>query len=430
MGRRLAWLGVCLLSSALAAQSALQPGNVAVVTSNGLWLLRPPSTNQILLAPASTFGGLTAPAIEWRPGTDELLVCDGNRLFRVTLLPGTTVSLADITPAGVTSANFKDLEVHPVDGRLLLLDAAQSQLLRYAPPFAAGMAPDLVVPLAPGAVALAVDGRSWPPQVVVAYEHSVQSQGLQGDVKELAAIDLDALDKDRQAAGLTVGVRTGLDSVLALISNSVAVEVNLLASLCAPVVLRPVDAEYDTATESIVVLAQKGMGPCMPGYSGKNHVVALPLGQSALVPPKVLTGSVSNITGLAGDLTLVWSDQAFAGSYGSDAGSTPLQLLAPVDPAPGDASFALDVRSAPPTAPVLLLVGSQPLDAVLKSGQAVLVTAMLTAFAGVTDAAGKLHVAAPLDASLPLGLDVWVQAAAFAGGPQLSNGVYLRIAGP
>jgi hypothetical protein len=117
-----------------------------------------------------------------------------------------------------------------------------------------------VVPIAAGAEAIAVDSRSWPPEVAVAYETEVQAQGLQGGAVLAAPVAFNGMDRDRQASNLLVGVRTGINSVLAIASTKVAIETNLLASL-PPVVRRPVDAEYDTATDSIVVLRAEGHGP-------------------------------------------------------------------------------------------------------------------------------------------------------------------------
>lgn len=424
---------VLLLCGAAAAQSALHPGDVAVVTTDGLWLIRPPSTTEQLLLPAASFGGLVAPSVEWRPGTDEFLLCSGDRLWRVTVSGSPpSATLADITPAGVAGANFRDLEIHAVDGRLALIDATQSSLLRYAPPFAAGMAPDLVLPLLPGPRALASDSRDWPPRFVVGYSNSVMNHDLQGGATLAASTGVNGLDQGRQEGGLTVAVRSSENSIIALVgTSSVVVEINLLWNLCGPVALRPADVEFDTATNRAMVFAQDGLNPqCMPGYSGGDHVVAFPLGQSQQAPPIVLTGSASSITGTAGDLALVWTDQAFAGTYGSAAAATALRLDSPHDPYPGQLGFELKLTQAPPGAPVLVLVGQVPADVALPGGQALLVSAPLLLFAGTTNAAGVLKVPAPLAAGSATGFDVRVQAFAAAGAKLASNGLLLHFAPP
>jgi hypothetical protein len=95
--------------------------------------------------------------------------------------------------------------------------------------------------------------------------------------------------------------------------------------------------------------------------------VALPLGQTG-APAQGADRRGQHDHRHRGDLTLVWSDQAFAGSYGSATGATrcscPRRWTGARRPGLRTRREAGAARGA-----VLMLVGFAPLDAVLGSEQ-------------------------------------------------------------
>jgi len=424
----IAWLG---LAAGAAAQSSLLPGDVAVVTSSGLYLLRPPAA-AVLLLPDTAFGGLAAPSVHWRPGTDELLVASGARLFDVTLagpfVP--TATLIEITPAGIAAGDLRDLDVHPVSGELFVLDGGGGQVLRYAPPFSAGMAPDLVIPLPGSGRAMTIDTTGWPPTVIVGQADSVLRFTLDGAASTLSFAGANGLDRSGQLPPITLASVSKDDLVRVLVNPNLVTELNLLFNLCGPVALGPVDVEFDAANDGALVLGEGGVNPaCLPGYSGGNHVLRLPLAQAAGVPPHVLTGASSGIDGQGGDLAWVAPDLAFVSPYASASATPPvLVLAAKSDPYPGNPGFALALQSGPAGAPAFLLAGVAPLDLPLPSGAAVLVVAAQILPLGSLGVAGEAEADFALPAGLPLGLDLFVQGAVASGGVLLSNGMLLHVA--
>ena len=66
------------------AQTWLRPGDLGVVTDQGVFVVEAgASTTATMLLPASAFGSLSQPSIEWEWASDRFLVASGDRLYRV-----------------------------------------------------------------------------------------------------------------------------------------------------------------------------------------------------------------------------------------------------------------------------------------------------------------------------------------------------------
>lgn len=434
---------ILLLGSFARAQSVLAPGTAVVATSDGFFVPDPASATPRLHLPATAFGlaTLEAPAIEWERGTDSFLLATGARLFRVTVasLAPPQASVVDLTPASAQPLDLFDLDLNPATGELFLLDQSQDAVLRFSPPFAAGMAAASAIAVGATARAMALDSRSQPNAIDSAENGQVMRRPLDGSPPAIvAAITAGGVDHDARTAGKqgTFLVAKGANKVgRATGSINLLVDLNY-SGLCAPLAMAPVDVEWSPLESRAFVLAEDGINPACGGGSGivgSNHVVRFPLAQAAGVTPTLYTfAGGSGITGQGGDLAVVAGDFAFAVPYGTPclpggAGSTGPKLDLEGVLATTSTAATFTLAGAPPSRPVALIAGARPLAAALPTGCLLYVDPALVVVAGATDSAGALGVPFLLT-PLPQGLDLYVQAAVAAPfGTSLSEGLAVHV---
>jgi hypothetical protein len=429
-------LALAALSTAVAAQSVLGVGDVGVVTSTGFWRLRgSPSqampVNHIL--PSSfdpSLTTLTDPRLEWEEGTDRFIVCAGSKLYRVTITSLTTATVGNLTPSVGGPAAFTSIDIHPGTGELYLYDSTSMQVFGFAPPFAAGMTPDVVLSPPDGYRGMCTVSRQYPPSIALSDSTSIERLPLDGAAAiGVSQAGASAIEDNPQLAQIYL-VRKGANVVGVATKSTLTMDLNITA-LCAPVALGPVAVAPDPHTERVYVLAADGVG-CLGASAGGNHVVSLP---PALGPaPQILTNPLgSGITGDAGDLALVVAPYAFPAPYGfaCAAPGTGKPTVLDCDKAPfiGHPSFQLRVTGAPANAPLFLIFGFAPLAQLLPSGCTLLVAAAVAPFPlGTSGGDGKLFVTTSLPATLPPGLETYQQVAFVDGGKvRLSNGLMLHF---
>jgi len=95
---------------------------------------------------------------------------------------------------------------------------------------------------------------------------------------------------------------------------------------------------------------------------------------------------------------------------------------------PGTPNFRMQVTKGAPFAPVFLWVGIAPADIPLLSGCSLLVQPFMSFLAGTTGGGGELTITAGIPATIPLGIELWLQAGlSDAGSPILTNGLQLHM---
>jgi hypothetical protein len=434
---------LAVLAPSPALAQGLPAHTYAVVTTDGFFVPDPSSGVPLVFAPPAAFGGagsLSHPAVEWDRGTGAFLVVSGARLYAVRVDLGTGQhQIADVTPSSAQPMDLFDLDVHPGTGELFLLDQSTDSVLRYAPPLALGMLPDLALPVSGTARTMAVDSRTWPLAVLVGDASSVARIAVDGSSTTLIAQPFTSgVDQDPQTklAGGAFACEIANDKVMRGTSNpGLAISLNY-SGFCTPFALTPRDVEWSPIDQRAYVLAEDGINGismgCAAIASGPNHIVELPLAQSVAVQPAVIThAAASGITGSNGDLAFVQEDFGFVSPYGDGCtgGSANAMTLdlAGGSPAASGSSLQLKVAGAPANQPTYLLVGYSEIDAVLPMGCHVYTSAELTLSMGLTDAQGtaSLTLASP---ALPVGTEVYLQAAtAVTGGPALSHGLRVHF---
>lgn len=428
-----------LVAAADAPAAVLGPGTVAVVTTDGFFVPDPSSTTPLVFVPPAAFGGaavLAHPAVEWERGTDAFLVAAGGTLHRVVVLAlnPSQFTVTDLTPASAQPLDLYDLDLDPATGELLAVDLAADVLLRFAPPFAAGMNPVATLPIAGGARAIAIDTRSGPNAVDHVESHQVTRLPQDGSASSLV-MNIDfavGLDHDPQVAGSqgvfvtakganVVGRATGNPNLMLDLNYS---------GLCAPLALAPVDVEWDPSSQRAFVLAEDGINPACGGAVvalGKNHVVRMPLAQGPVAPTLYTFAGGSGVTGTNGDLAVVTGDYAFVSPVGSPCpGAGPVLDLAGAGLTTSSTSATLTIVAAPANTAVVILAATANALAPLPSGCLVLASPALVFVLGTTTATGALGVAIPIS-PLPPDLDVTLQAGCVAPGVSLSERLALHV---
>lgn len=448
--RWIALLALAALTNRAAAQSTLPANTFVVVTTDGLFVPDPASSTPRLHIPASQFPGhagqlnlLTRPAIEWDRATDSFLVCADRQLFEIeiTSLAPPVWAIADITPTSFLPLDIWDLDVHPGTGELFLLDQTANEALRFAPPFAKDMAPDLALAVPGTSRALAIDSRSDPPAVIVTETSQVSRVKYNGATSVLNLFTGGrGVDSDPQVLGngSTLLVATNTDKV-ARATNSQMLIVNMnLFGFCTPLAIAPTDVEWNPLKNRAFVLAGEGINrsfSCQQQVPavGPNHVVAFPIAQAPpVVVPKLKTFSGgSGITGTEGDLTLVLEDFAFLAPFGNGcvAGAgDPIKLDSPYPPELQFNEYVLETTDAPANAPAFLIIGFSLDDLPLASGCSLLVAPDFIRSVGSTDASGELALMVPKPPGAVPGYEAFVQMAVVeGGGVTLSQGLQVRF---
>jgi hypothetical protein len=405
------------------SQTVVPAGSPVVVTTHGLFVPSPVSSTPLLFASAAAIAGtstLQAPAIEWELGTDAFLVTSGARLFRVTVTalgPG-QFTVTDLTPASAQPLNLFDLDLHPGTGELFLLDQTQDVVLRYAPPFAAGMSPVDAIPVAGSARAIAIDARAHPNAIDVAESSQVTRVPLDGSAAVTVAslAFASGLDHDVERAGVggTFVCAKGSSKIGQATGGDLLIDMNY-SGFCSPLVLAPVDIEWNSLTNRAFVLAEDGVNPqCFAAFpaTGPNHVMRLTPAQGPIGPSLATFAGPSGITGVNGDLAVVVGDFAYIAAYGEScapSGGGPVLDIGQSVITPSSPSIAFELTQASPGQPAALMIGGAAQQSPLPSGCVVLVVSSLVQSLGTTNAQGELSVSMALG-PLPQGLDFFVQA--------------------
>ncbi len=427
----------------IADARSLSPQDVVVVTEDGLfWHGATVGTTATQLLPATAFGGLANPSVEWERGTNAVFVTSQAKLFRVTLAgtPPSNATITDLTPAisGATPLFF-DLDVNPANDDLYVLDRANGAIHRFRPPFVLGMAPDLSVAVPKSSRSMSVDSRRYRLGLVYCDSIAIQRVRVPTLTTEILAYApfSDGSDCDAQLQNGVMFSRSS-DHMVAITvgSPNVVVDINL-STTCKPVALRPTDSEWDPVKRRLHVLAADGINACHGFYTGPNHVVRFQVPGGGPNPPLVLTNSSgSGITGDRGDLCVVHDDFAFSFLYGepcaAPGGIAP--ILDHTDgiglvPYVGNVNFTLTLVDAPASAATFLVAGLVPIDAPLGACR-ILVFPSIVAAVGATSATGDAiwPAAIPPDPAIQ-GADVFVQSISIdgSGAPIGSQGLQLHL---
>lgn len=422
--------------------AGLNPGDVVVITDAGLFhhdgLV---GSTAVLLAPASAFGGLSSPAIEWSRQGDALLICSGAQLLRVTVTgtPPSGVTIQDITPtvSGGLVPLYFDLDIQPATGDLFALDRNNGLIYQFQPPFSLGMAPTASVAVAKATRGMAVDSRTFPLTLVVSDSSEIRRiefpSGTTGTMTLTGGI---AVDCEPQIQNNAMVCRKNDHKIFGTTnSQNLTFDINL-SGFCKPVALGPVDGEWDPIKRRLFVLAEEGVSPCAGAYAGGNHIVRFQVPGGGPNPPLVITSSGgSGIFGGAGDLCVIHDDFAFSGIYGqpcSGGGGSP--ILDQVDalslaPEVGNAAFAMDITGALPGAPAVLLVGTATTDVSLLPCPLQVIPLLIVPVGNVA-ANGALALPAPIpNQPVLIGLDAYLQAAIGLpnGASQLTPGLLVHL---
>jgi len=428
------------------AQTILAPGQVGVVTSDGFFLPDTAGSTPLLTVPATLFLGspsLALPAVEWERGTDGFLVATGPGLFRVTIqgLAPPAYSVTDITPQSSLPLDLRDLDLHPGTGDLYLVDLTSDTVLHFEPPFTAGMQASDSIPIHPRCHAIAVDSRSDPNALDSLATGEVRRQSLAGGAPAVVTYvnGPTGLDHDVRFSGQqgTFIVSKGGNLVARATNNpNLVVDMNFLG-FCSPLALGPVDIEWDPLSNRAFVLAQDGInngGFCFGAIPavGPNHIVKFPTAQGGPVAPALYTALAgSGITGVDGDLAIVYGDFGFVSPYGSGCtpGPGPAAALDLLQPALTVASTAVTVQveSGSAGAPVWILLGLQRAATALPSGCLLLTSTDEAVLAGSTDSFGTFE-ASYLLPPLAAGFEFHLQAGVLeVGGASLSEGLFIHV---
>jgi hypothetical protein len=425
------------LTAATPAQNVVKPGDVGIVTTDGFLFqdtVLPGLPVSHYVSPAALgLNDMPNPGITWEFGTDSFLVCSADRLVRVTLGTTTTVQ-TDLTPSLAPGAVLSDIDLHPGTGQLVLLDTGNAEALFYDPPFAPGMTPAHTLALNPTTRSLAFDSYAYPPSLVHSRGGKVERITLDGVTTPLSELKLcDGVDKTPQSSGGIYITKQATNQVVLSGGNPLVVQNLNIVGLCSPVALGPRSIAYRPVKTWTYVLAQDGLNPgCYPGVFGPNHIVSFPPALGPFLPEVITQTFGSGITGTDGDITAVTDDFAFGSPYGPSCvaswGNKPKLLNDGTLPVPGTAAFTMKVTKGAPFAPVFLWVGLAPADIPLLSGCSVLVQPLMSFLAGTTDVDGKLIITAGIPASIPLGVELWLQAGLpDVGSPILTNGLMLHM---
>lgn len=424
------------LQSAPAGTGGLQDGQVAVVTTAGLFLAQSGQpTLPLVSAQEFGFSALCDPSITWIEGSGSLLVSSGGLcgqlpgLFRVDVLPGPVATVVDLTPAIIALAPIEivDADYSRTLDRAWLLDRAGSRLLAWDQPLLGDPADVVVLQslFLDGPESVAQYGAVSPGTVIVTGRNQVQKLQTDGTIDVLWDGTL-----QQPLLGFEQVDDTGMDSEYYVLDQqkhlfgtlaaigSATISFNLSASCTAPM-RAPADMEWDPTKARTTVIGADGID-CMFGgaLSGKpNHVMrfrkAIIIGNPNSEPQLVTPFPDSGITGTQPDLALVRFDKpavtttgvGFPAADGTPVATNAGALDGKLEPG-GTASWA--ILSGPPSAPAFLLISAtgspQPVAGKLLYPENPLIFPFSTA------ADGTLGLQLPIpNSAVFVGWDVWTQ---------------------
>ena len=422
---------LCVLLTALvvapsAAQSTLPDDSVAVVTSEGVFLV----ANQVTVKyfDVTDFGGtLNAPSITWIDGTNVFIVTTSSGaagvpggVWRMTLNAGGMTMLDELTsalPAGL-EPRFADADYSPGLDTLFLLQRDAGQIVAWAKP--AQSSPSTITPwgeVPPGdARSIAVLGAKQPFAIVAALESGPVLRVEKLGTQELYATGAwNDIATNPVTGDIIVAKQIG--SVVGQIASATLLFDFNVGGMCGPLVAQPSDVEWDPVAGRAVAIAGEALPACAFGglTTGENHVVQLPLTASGGGPnnvPKLLTPEGdSGITGSRADFALVrhgGSEVTYWG-YPSAGAGTSEPTFKHQGPLALNKTVELGLGQAPPSAAALLVLGLFPSPIVVQ-GQ-LIVPAPQALMPAVTSASGaaELLLKLPAGAVGLVGLEVYMQ---------------------
>ncbi len=362
------WLLACFLGTPAAAQ--IVTGDFGVVTTDGVFQFDAASGGPAtLVAPASLFGGLVHPSIEWNSVTNTFVVASGNKIFVVDASGG-GATVTDLQPGIPSSARIRDIDINPATGELFALDADAGTVWRFWQPFVVGMVPvGSIGPVAAGSTAMCVDSRGYPLAVIVAEPTRIRRHELDGSASIVLTFPGSGLDMNpvfEDGLRHTFFCRGPTSSIGRSLAGNPSVYIDLQTTCFAGSeysVKNPQDIEWDASRSEWFSLAQSGMDPCFPGHIGvqiARHywVVVSPGVLGKAIQP--MTQQLSGITGQDGDLTAVGGIFALVHPYGEGCPTGAGEPLADASPPFIGQTNHVDLANAPVGAQAYLGVGSLP----------------------------------------------------------------------
>lgn len=400
----LALLGALSLTAPLAAQNVLSEGDMAVATTNGVYILHYKDQAVRVMA-----GPLEEPGIEWCPGSDDLYLVSDNRFLRVTVMAfatnGATVQTLATLPVGT---RLTDLDVDHTTGDVWLLDRSTDQALRFTAPVSQGASPDLVLQLDDRSRALSVDSSNHPFSLVYASTNGLMRQTLTGPPEiesyQKGGVGASADTSWQHAGWGSFFANHDTHGIYLDVYNSSGADI-ILQFPSTPYIFHPTDVEWLPNSGKVYVTSHDGVSP---GYfptlqtTGTGvHVVEFRPGGTGLpggILPAVIVSDPqgqSLVFGTDPDLTII-ADGAFAGPYGDPtpaySGETPVLTTASY-PELGNSAFALQILGGPPQRPVYAGLSRAPANIMVGHGVQ-LIQSPLWIPVGFTDPPGDLLVPA------------------------------------
>ncbi len=445
--RRLVSLALALtalgtLASSAASQVVLQQDDIAVATTNGVYLLHRKQP-AVRVVP----GPLVAPAIEWEPDTDRFYLATSNELLRVTVQThttgGATVQTLATLPAGT---RLVDVDIDHSTGDVWTLDRETDQAFRFSAPVNPGATPDLTLQLFERARSLSVDSVNHPVSLLYMTTKALMRQYVDGppiveDGKPLGSSDAGSDVSWQHPRWGTFYVNTNSHGIY-FVPYKVR-GMNPLIELqlpVAPYVFHPTDIEWLPNSGKLYAVTVDGVAPSVfPTLQTDGtgvHVVEIRPGggQVGGVAIAVLVSDpagTSLVFGTEADIAIVL-DGSFAGPYGNPSpaftGEAPV-MEAVSFPLLGNAAFAMEIVDGPPGRPVFAGIGLSPANIIVGGGVQLIAPRVWMAV-GQTSPVGDLLIPASVPNNPALtSMDLFVQSVVFGNDqePAFTNAMRIRF---
>jgi hypothetical protein len=437
----LALASLGFLASPAAGQSVLQQNDIAVATSNGVYLLHFKQA-AVRVVP----GPLVAPAIEWEPDSDRFYLATGNQLLRVAVQTfatgGATLQTLATLPAG---SELVDLDIDHSTGDVWVLDQKKNQALRFMAPVSPGASPDLIVQLAERTRSLSVDSVNQPLSLMYMVTLGLMRQHIDGppvmEISHPIGTSDTATDVSWQHARWgTFFVNTDSHGIY-LAPFGGAQGAFALQSPADAFVAHPTDLEWLPNSGKLYAVTVDGVRlssfPTLQTNGAGVHVVEIRPGGGAPmsgVPIAQLVSHPSGLTGIYGteaDISIVL-DGSFAGPYGNPSpalsGEAPL-MEAVSFPLLGNAAFGMNIVGGPPGRPVFVGIGLAPANLIVGGGVQLIAPRVWMSM-GPTDSLGDLLLPAPVPNNPGFAaMDLFVQGVVFGSDlePAFTNALRVRF---